>query len=97
MEKRTGCWLVSVFGPSTGYEPQWVNNFWGAFGRKKFIELASRPVFADIWLPLLVGCIAAFVSGLIAMHVLMRFVQNHRLDWFAWYRVVLAIAVLILL
>jgi undecaprenyl-diphosphatase len=66
-------------------------------GGKKFIELASRPVFADIWLPLLVGCIAAFVSGLIAMHILMRFVQNHRLDWFAWYRVVLAIAVLILL
>jgi undecaprenyl-diphosphatase len=66
-------------------------------GGKKFIDLAGKPVFADIWLPLLVGCIAAFVSGLIAMHILMRFVQNHRLDWFAWYRVALAVVVLVVL
>jgi len=66
-------------------------------GGKKFVDLFSEPMFAELWVPLLVGCIFAFVSGLLAMHVLMRFVQNHRLDWFAWYRIAIAVLVLILL
>lgn len=66
-------------------------------GGKMLVELATSSVFADIWFPLLVGCIVAFISGLLAMHVLMRFVRSNRLDWFAWYRVVLAVAVLVFL
>jgi len=66
-------------------------------GGKKFVDLAGQPVFADLWLPLLIGCVVAFASGLLAMYVLMRFVRSNRLDWFAWYRVALAVIVLVLL
>jgi undecaprenyl pyrophosphate phosphatase UppP len=39
----------------------------------------------------------AFISGLLAMHGLMRFVRSNRLDGFAGYRIILAIAVLVFL
>jgi undecaprenyl-diphosphatase len=66
-------------------------------GGKKLIELAGSTAFAELWVPLLVGCVVAFASGLLAMHVLMRFVRSNRLDWFAWYRMILAVAVLVFL
>lgn len=66
-------------------------------GGKKLIELAGLPEFSQLWLPLFIGSVVAFISGLLAMHILMKFVRSHRLDWFAWYRVVLAAVVLALL
>jgi undecaprenyl-diphosphatase len=66
-------------------------------GGKKLIELAGSTAFVELWVPLLVGCVVAFASGLLAMHILMRFVRSNRLDWFAWYRILLALVVLILL
>lgn len=66
-------------------------------GGKKLIELAGSTAFAELWVPLVVGCVVAFSSGLLAMHVLMRFVRSNRLDWFAWYRVALAAIVLVLI
>lgn len=66
-------------------------------GGKMLLELIGSAAFGDLWLPLLVGCVVAFVSGLLAMHVLMRFVRSNRLDWFAWYRIILAVGVLLLL
>jgi undecaprenyl-diphosphatase len=66
-------------------------------GGKKLLELVGSSAFGEIWLPLVVGCIVAFVSGLAAMHVLMRFVRSNRLDWFAWYRIALAVAVIFII
>lgn len=66
-------------------------------GGKMLLDLTSSGILTEIWQPLLVGCVVAFVSGLLAMHVLMRFVRSNRLDWFAWYRILLAGVVLLLL
>ncbi len=70
--------------------------FLGA-GAMQFFELTKTGELVAIGWPLLVGFLAAFLFGLGAMHALMRFVQNHRLDWFAGYRILLAVLVLLLL
>lgn len=45
--------------------------------------------------PLVVGTIAAFVSGALAISVLLRYLQSSSLDVFVWYRIMLAGAVFI--
>ena len=70
--------------------------FLGAGGLKLWELIQTNGVEAIGW-PLLIGFITAFVAGLAAMHLLMQFVKNHRLDWFAAYRILLAVAVLIIL
>jgi undecaprenyl-diphosphatase len=45
--------------------------------------------------PLVVGMFAAFVSGALAISVLLRYLQKSSLDVFVWYRVVLAAIVLV--
>jgi len=70
--------------------------FLGA-GGKQLLDLLQTDGVQAINTPLILGFIAAFVFGLLAMHVLMQFVRNHRLDWFAGYRILLATAVLLFL
>jgi len=43
----------------------------------------------------IVGFLAAFVSGVAAIHVLLRWLAGHRLDIFVWYRLAVAAIVLI--
>ena len=45
--------------------------------------------------PLVVGMLAALVSGLLAIHGLLRFLRTQSLDIFIWYRLGLAAVVLI--
>jgi undecaprenyl-diphosphatase len=45
--------------------------------------------------PLAVGMLAALVSGVIAIHGLLRFLRTRSLDVFVWYRIGLAAVVLI--
>ncbi|HEU5205816.1 MAG TPA: undecaprenyl-diphosphatase UppP [Candidatus Limnocylindrales bacterium] len=47
--------------------------------------------------PLVAGMIAAFVSGLLAIAFLLRWLASHPLDIFVWYRVALAAVVIIAL
>jgi undecaprenyl-diphosphatase len=47
--------------------------------------------------PLVAGMIAAFVSGLAAIAFLLRWLQNHPLDIFVWYRIVLAALIILAL
>jgi undecaprenyl-diphosphatase len=54
-------------------------------------EVAIQPV------PLAVGMIAAFLSGLAAIAFLLRWLQNHPLDIFVWYRIVLAALIIVAL
>ena len=42
----------------------------------------------------LVGFITAFISALIAVRVLIKFVSQHDFKAFAWYRIVIGIIVL---
>jgi undecaprenyl-diphosphatase len=44
--------------------------------------------------PLLVGVVAAFISGVVAIEVLLRFVRTHSFNVFVAYRIVLAAVVL---
>jgi undecaprenyl-diphosphatase len=45
--------------------------------------------------PLVAGMVAALVSGLLAIHVLLRWLQGHSLDIFVAYRIVLAAIVIV--
>jgi undecaprenyl-diphosphatase len=45
--------------------------------------------------PLLVGMAAALVSGLLAIHFLLRWLSSHRLDLFVAYRILVAVVVVI--
>ena len=45
--------------------------------------------------PLVVGMVAAFVSGMLAIGFLLRYLRTRSLDVFVWYRIVLAAVVLV--
>lgn len=66
-------------------------------GLKKTFDLVSGGELATIGTPLLIGSVVAFVSGLLAIHVLLRFLRTHPLHVFALYRVLLAVSILLLL
>jgi undecaprenyl-diphosphatase len=59
-------------------------------------SLAAGDAGVDVSVgPLVVGMIAAFVSGAIAIGVLLRYLQTSSLDVFVWYRVLLAAIVVV--
>lgn len=45
--------------------------------------------------PVLTGSLVAFISGLFAIHFLVRFLKNNSLMVFVWYRVALAVALVV--
>ena len=57
----------------------------------------DRQYFLDNLEPLLVGNLVAFVSGLIAVGFLMRYLASHSLALFGWYRIGLAAIVALIL
>lgn len=60
-------------------------------------ELARQGIEPGMGLPMLVGIVAAAVSGYIAVAFLLRFVQSCTLWSFVWYRIVLGAVILTLL
>ena len=59
-------------------------------------SLAFGDVAVDVSVgPLVVGMIAAFVSGAIAIGVLLRYLRTSSLDVFVWYRLLLAATVVV--
>lgn len=62
-------------------------------GLKKLLDLiVSKEAVA--WVPLIAGSIVSFVTSLIAIHFLLKFVKTHTLWPFIWYRIILAAFVL---
>ena len=62
-------------------------------GSKKLLELiASDGVIA--WSVVGVGAVTAFLTGLLAIHFMLGFVQKHTLWPFIWYRIILALFVI---
>lgn len=53
----------------------------------------DRQYLFDHLQPLLIGNAVAFVSGIIAVGFLMRYLSNHSLALFGWYRIALAVVV----
>jgi undecaprenyl-diphosphatase len=60
---------------------------WKLVGGDARVELSAAP--------LIVGMVAALVSGFLAIHGLLRFLRTQSLDVFVWYRVVLAVVILV--
>ena len=66
-------------------------------GLKKLFEVRAE-LFAPAFLsPLILGSVVAFLTGLISISFLMKYLKTHNLNVFIWYRVVLAVLILILL
>lgn len=57
---------------------------------KLCVKSSDRLYLVDNLAPLIVGNIAALISGLVAVGFLMRFLERHSLAVFGWYRIVLA-------
>ena len=57
---------------------------------KLCVKSSDRLYLLDNLAPLIVGNIAALISGLVAVGFLMRFLEKHSLAVFGWYRIVLA-------
>lgn len=59
-------------------------------GTLKFVELGASGFLSTEAEPLIAGALAAFVSGILAIHFLITFLKRHTLDIFIVYRLVLA-------
>ncbi len=64
-------------------------------GLKKIWDLYQTGALAQIESSLYIASIFAFVSGLMAIHFLIKFLKNHSLNYFGAYRLLLAIVILI--
>lgn len=64
---------------------------------KVFIDGGSLEYFAANATALIIGNIAAFISGILAVGFLLRYLENHGLALFGWYRIVLAAVLTVVL
>lgn len=64
---------------------------------KVSIEAADRAYFMDNAAAIIWGNVAALVSGLLAVGFLMRYLENHSLTLFGWYRIGLAAVIAVIL
>ncbi len=64
-------------------------------GIKKFFELSSEGIIFSLSWPFLLSFIVSFLVGILAIHFLIKFLKNHSLNIFIFYRVCIAIAVLV--
>lgn len=65
----------------------------GAGGKSAF-ELGFTGVIADIGVALVISTIAAFLTAIVAIHYLLKYLRTHTLMVFAVYRIALAVLVL---
>lgn len=63
-------------------------------GLKQFLDLMSGGGLSSIGLNLLLGSITSFAVGLWAIHFLIKYLKNHSMMVFVWYRVVIAILII---
>lgn len=67
-------------------------------GLKKILDLSQINeglTLIDVGSPLLIASIFAFISGLLAINFLLKFLKNHSLNYFGIYRLILAFIILI--
>jgi len=65
-------------------------------GAKKLIEIISLSSGTYQFAPLIIGAFAAFVVGLTVIHYLLKFLREHSLMVFVWYRTLLAALIFVL-
>lgn len=64
---------------------------------KLLIKDGDREYLIANFVPLVFGNVAALVSGLLAVGFLMRYLERHSLAVFGWYRIALAVVLLVVL
>lgn len=64
---------------------------------KVSIKASDRAYLLDNLSGIVVGNIAALISGILAVGFLMRYLENHSLSLFGWYRIGLAIVIAVVL
>jgi undecaprenyl-diphosphatase len=64
-------------------------------GLKKVYDLYQGGQLSQVESPLIIASIFAFISGLLAIHFLIKFLKNHSLNYFGVYRIILAVLILI--
>lgn len=65
-------------------------------GLKKLFEVRGDLLGGDFGLSLFLGSITAFVVGLISISFLIKYLKNHNLNLFIWYRIALSVAIFFL-
>jgi undecaprenyl-diphosphatase len=63
-------------------------------GLYEFLKISHTGVLASNNLALFFGSLTAFVSGIFSIEFLLKFLKNHSLDLFIYYRVILAVVVM---
>lgn len=66
-------------------------------GLKKLYEISQQNLGSQNWLILIIGFLAALITGVAAIGWLLRFFERHSLTGFAYYRLVLGAVILIAL
>jgi len=64
-------------------------------GLYKVYDQVTHGLLDNFEAPLIIASIFAFISGLLAIHYLLKFLKNHSLNWFGLYRIILAIIILL--
>jgi undecaprenyl-diphosphatase len=64
-------------------------------GLKKLLEIFQSGDLSSMGGPLILGSIVAFVSGIFAIKFLVSFLKNHTLMSFAYYRIALAVLLIV--
>jgi undecaprenyl-diphosphatase len=64
-------------------------------GLKKVFDLYQGGTLMDLESSLIIASIFAFVSGLLAIHFLLKFLKNYSLNYFGIYRIILAVVILV--
>ncbi len=68
-----------------------------AAGAKKSLDLLSAPVSSDQWIVLGVGVVTSAIAGWLVIRFLLDFLRKRGLDVFAYYRIALAIVILVVM
>lgn len=63
-------------------------------GLKKLFDVYQAPDFTSFESSLFIACFFAFVSGILAIHFLIKFLKNHSLNYFGVYRIILALVII---
>ena len=65
-------------------------------GLKKVFDVRHDLFTSAFGSPLLVGSIVAFITAILAINFLIRYLRNNNLDIFIWYRIGLSLAIFLL-
>lgn len=65
-------------------------------GLKKIIDVRHDIFTGAFGMPLALGSAVAFITGLIAINFLIKYLKTHNLNVFIWYRIVLAIFIFLI-